>query len=143
MTSLSSTVGAWMARWPKYLLGQSVSLVLVASALMTLMGPVAAKPLKVQLKWWHTASSSGLYAAKHRNYFADAGVSVELIAGGPKADPVDSVVTGAVHVGVANGATLVQAQAKGLPVVAIAAFYKTHRWYLSRYEKVVSGGRTI
>ena len=80
--------------------------------------------LTVQLEWWHTASSVGLYAAIECGFFADEGLEVRLLEGGPAIDPVAAVVTGKADIGVANGATVVIGRSHGYPIKAISAQYR-------------------
>lgn len=41
------------------------------------------EPLRVQLQWHHQAQFAGIYVAEAKGYYADAGVEIELVEGGP------------------------------------------------------------
>jgi diguanylate cyclase (GGDEF)-like protein len=76
--------------------------------------------VRVQLKWTHQFQFAGFYAAIEQGFFKDAGLDVELIAGGPRIDPADVVVSGNAEFGVGNSSLLIDFNA-GRPVVAVAA----------------------
>lgn len=76
--------------------------------------------VRVQLKWTHQFQFAGFYAAIEQGYFKDAGLDVELIAGGAQIDPTAVVVSGNAEFGVGNSTLLIDFNA-GRPVVAVAA----------------------
>ncbi|MCK5635647.1 MAG: ABC transporter substrate-binding protein, partial [Anaerolineales bacterium] len=46
----------------------------------------------VQLKWWHQSQHAGFYAAETKGYYAEEGIAVTLIEGGPTIDTQASVL---------------------------------------------------
>lgn len=76
--------------------------------------------VRIQLKWTHQFQFSGFYAAIEQGFFKEAGLDVELIAGGPQIDPTTVVVSGNAEFGVGNSSLLIDFNA-GRPVVAVAA----------------------
>ncbi len=85
----------------------------------------SAPPQKVtiQLKWRHQFQFAGYYAAQRLGYFADAGLDVKLVEGGPRRDPVREVTAGNTSYGIGDSDLLV-ARAQGLPVVVVAAIFQ-------------------
>lgn len=77
----------------------------------------------IQLKWTHQFQFAGFYAALAQGYYADAGLDVRLIEGGPQLDPAQVVVDGEADFGVGNSSLLVD-RAEGVPVVAVAAIFQ-------------------
>jgi len=80
-------------------------------------------PVRVQLKWFHQYQFAGFYVAQSRGYFEQAGLSVELIEGGPSLDPVNRVLAGHAEFGVGNSSLVLDYQ-NGKPVVLVAAIFQ-------------------
>jgi ABC-type nitrate/sulfonate/bicarbonate transport system substrate-binding protein len=87
------------------------------------------KPLRtveLKLNWQHGSDFLGYYVAAKQGYFAEEGLEVNIHALG---DPTEArqvfakVAAGEFHFSLAGG-SLVDAQAEGLPLVAIANFIK-------------------
>lgn len=81
-------------------------------------------PVTVQLRWVHNAQFAGLYAADQNGYYADEGLVVTLIEGGPTVDFIQSVIDGDAQFGITNADGLILARAAGNPVRAIATIYR-------------------
>lgn len=58
--------------------------------------------LRVQLLWYHQAQFAGFYMAQLRQRFAEQGIAVELIEGGPGVEPLDALQSGRGDVAVAR-----------------------------------------
>ncbi len=58
--------------------------------------------LVVQLQWEPGAQFIGFYVAKANNYYAEEGLSVQFLNGGPSVDPIRSVTDGNAHIGLAT-----------------------------------------
>ena len=99
---------------------------LVALAACTPAAPSTATltPVTVQLRWIHNAQFAGIYAADQNGYYADEGLVVTLVEGGPKVDLIQPVIDGAAQFGIANADGLILARTAGLPVRAIATIYR-------------------
>ncbi len=78
----------------------------------------------VQLKWWHQSQHAGFYAAETKGYYAEEGIAVTLIEGGPTIDTQASVLDEVAQFGVAAADELVVGHAHGKPVQAIAVIYR-------------------
>jgi NitT/TauT family transport system substrate-binding protein len=63
--------------------------ILVLSACTTAGSPSAGEltPVKVQLQWAPQAQFAGYFAAKEKGYYADEGLDVEIVPGGPDVIP--------------------------------------------------------
>ena len=81
----------------------------------------------VQLSWHHQANAAGFYAADQQGYYAEEGLAVTLLPlPGPGADPMAVVMDGTADFGVNFGAGVVTARSQGLPITAIATFYRRY-----------------
>jgi NitT/TauT family transport system substrate-binding protein len=81
-------------------------------------------PVTVQLSFLHQAEFAGFYAADQLGYYAEEGLAVSFLEGGPEVDFIAPVVEGTVQFGVAQPADLILARAAGEPVRSIAAIYR-------------------
>ncbi|HWL16351.1 MAG TPA: ABC transporter substrate-binding protein [Opitutus sp.] len=86
----------------------------------------AAAPFKitVQLDWVAEPEHGGFYQAQARGFFADEGLDVTLVPGGPNALVMPKVATGQADVGQADSTNTLLQQAEGLPVVQFAAVFQ-------------------
>lgn len=108
-------------------------IVLLIVAVMTACSPAAQQveptrelvPMTIQMSWIHEYSSTPLHVAEKSGYFADNGVAITLAEGGFGAngfiDPVQEVIDGKADFALGNTASLIDARAKGLPVVGIVS----------------------
>jgi NitT/TauT family transport system substrate-binding protein len=80
--------------------------------------------ITVQLSWTHQAEFAGLYAADQLGYFADEGLQVSFLEGGPEVDFITPVVDGTAQFGIAQPADVILARADGKPVRSIAVIYR-------------------
>lgn len=84
----------------------------------------ALTPITVQLSWTHQAEFAGLYAAEQQGYFADEGLQVSFVEGGPEVDFISPVVDGTAQFGIAQPADVILARADGKPLRSIAVIYR-------------------
>lgn len=61
---------------------------------------LAQTPISLQLSWLHSAQFAGSYIAQSRGWWAENGLDVSLLAGGPNAPVEPPVVSGAALVGI-------------------------------------------
>lgn len=80
--------------------------------------------ITVQLSWTHQAEFAGLYAAEQQGYFAEEGLQVSFVEGGPEVDFISPVVNGAAQFGIAQPADVILARADGKPLQSIAVIYR-------------------
>jgi len=79
--------------------------------------------ISIQLKWKHQFQFAGYYAALEKGFYADEGLDVRLIEGGPGRAPVEKLLDGEVNYAVADaGAVLYRAEGK--PVVMLASIFQ-------------------
>jgi PAS domain S-box-containing protein len=74
----------------------------------------------VQLNWKHQFEFAAFYAALAKGYYAEAGLTVRIIEGGPGIDAVREVSEGRADFGIGTSSLVVE-RASGQPVVALAA----------------------
>ncbi|MFI5357084.1 MAG: ABC transporter substrate-binding protein [Opitutales bacterium] len=86
----------------------------------------AAAPFKltVQLDWVAEPEHGGFYQAEAKGYFADEGLDVTIVPGGPNAFVMPKVATGQADIGQADSTNTLLQQAQGLPVVQIGAVFQ-------------------
>jgi NitT/TauT family transport system substrate-binding protein len=81
-------------------------------------------PIKVQFQWTPSAQFAGFYAADQKGLYAEEGISVAFLDGGPEIDRWASVLSGEAQFGVAGADELILARSQGKPVRAIATIYR-------------------
>jgi NitT/TauT family transport system substrate-binding protein len=96
----------------------------VLSACSLTSSPAKLTPVTVQLSWLNQAQFAGLYAADQQGYYAEEGLQVSFVEGGPNIDFISPVAKGAAQFGMAQPADLILARAKGMPVRSIAVIYQ-------------------
>ncbi|MCB1955101.1 MAG: ABC transporter substrate-binding protein [Rhodocyclaceae bacterium] len=77
----------------------------------------------LQLKWFHQFQFAGYYAAKHKGYYAEEGLDVDISPLDPSKTVVHSVVSGEAQYGIGDSG-IVADFAKGAPIVALAAIFQ-------------------
>ena len=81
--------------------------------------------IRVQHNWINDVALAGMYSAADKGSYAQAGLEVEVLAGGANVDPVVPVVSGAALIGIHTNATSVLlARSRGIPIRVIATQYK-------------------
>lgn len=81
-----------------------------------LMRPVLAQtPVALQLSWLHSVQFAGSYIALHNGWWAQAGLDVTLLQGGPNAPVEPPVVTGTALAGISAADYTAAAVAQGAP----------------------------
>lgn len=83
--------------------------------------------VRMQLGWLASNGILGEIAADKMGYYADEGLSLEVVPGGPNIDGVASVASGQANLGsISSSPSLMLARSAGLPVKCIAAGYQKH-----------------
>lgn len=103
---------------------------MVALALLVI-GPFACTsktppPTKitVQLKWLHKAQFGGFYAAEQKGYYAQEGLAVAFVPGGPDTDIEKPVLEGKAQFGITGAYELILGRAEGRTVRALATLFR-------------------
>jgi NitT/TauT family transport system substrate-binding protein len=81
-------------------------------------------PITVQFEWTHQAEFAGFYAADQMGYYAEEGLVVTFLPGGPAVDNLATVTGGQAQFGIALADQLIVSRAGGSPLRAIAAVYR-------------------
>lgn len=86
----------------------------------------AAEPVtvKLQLKWVPQAQFAGYFLAQDKGYYAEEGLKVEILPGGPDIVPEQQVAGGSADIGVDWVASLLTSQEQEMPLVQIAQIYQ-------------------
>lgn len=89
------------------------------------------RKVKLALNWFPEAEHGGFYAAQLNGYFAEEGLDVQIIPGGPGAPVIPQVARGAVEFGIASADQIPLGRAEGAKAVALmAAIDKSPRCFL-------------
>ena len=102
---------------------RSIAAVLLLSVGLALPPARAGEAVVLQLKWQHAYQFEGYYMARELGYYRDAGLDVEIRAGGPGIDFVGEVVAGRAQYGTGSSG-LVLDRNQGRPVVALATIFQ-------------------
>lgn len=99
-----------------------VSALLLAVFAVSCGGPApeALIPVKLMLDWVPNTNHTGIFVARDKGYFEDAGLDVEIIEPG-EVYPEAAVAGGAADYGISFQESVTLARAEGAPIVSIAA----------------------
>lgn len=90
----------------------------------------------LQLGWLASNGIMGEVAAAERGFFAEEGLALDIVPGGPNIDGVASVASGRATMGsISSSPSLMLARSAGLPVTCIAAGYQQHPFTYFSLEK--------
>ena len=81
----------------------------------------AAEKVRLATDWYPQPEHGGFYHALVRGYYRDAGLDVEILAGGPNAFAVQKVATKAADFGMGSTDDVLVANERGIPVMAVGA----------------------
>ncbi len=97
------------------------------------------EPFKVQLSWLVDAGSTGEIVALQNGYFADHGLDVELLPGGPTANAIQELLGGTADIAVGYAPQVMYAANNNLPIISFAAtFQKAPLTFFSLGEKNIT-----
>ncbi len=88
------------------------------------VGKSAQPSIQVQLDWFPEPEHGAFYTAFCKGYFAEEGIDVTILDGGPNAEVVTKVATGQVQFGQYDSVNSFLAIQQGLPIVNIAAVFQ-------------------
>ncbi len=105
---------------------------LITGAVLMLFADPAfsADPVTVRLKWFNQAQFAGFYVAKENGLYDKAGLDVSIQPGGPDFPAIQMVAGGNEQFGVSSADQILIARSKGVPVVALAVFYRKNPFVL-------------
>lgn len=112
-----------------------------AGKLMT-FAPAHAQDLytcRLQLGWLASNGILGEVVADAKGFYAEEGLKLEVVAGGPNIDGIASVASGQANLGsISSSPSLMLARSAGIPVKCIAAGYQQHPFtYFSMKTKPI------
>ncbi|ABB37972.1 diguanylate cyclase [Oleidesulfovibrio alaskensis G20] len=81
------------------------------------------QPVTLQLHWTHEFEFAGFYVAKEKGFYAERGLDVTIIPGGPGIVPVQEVLRGNAQYGI-GAAEVLLARLRGAPLVMLAAVFQ-------------------
>ena len=104
----------------KKLLGQVMTAAVALALTGAMCGAKAAESVSIRLKWVAQAQFAGIYVAKAKGFYSEAGLDATINPGGPNLNVETLVASGADTFGIASGTEgVLYARAKGLPLVCI------------------------
>ena len=99
----------------------------------------------LQLGWLAGNGILGEVVADKKGFFADEGLSLDIVPGGPNVDGVASVASGRANLGsISSSPSLMLARSAGLPIKCIAAGYQEHPFtYFSLKDNPVNSPQDL
>jgi len=85
--------------------------------------PAALVPVRLQLKWVPQAQFAGYYAALDQGFYAEEGLDVTILPGGPDIVPEQVVAAGQAEFGINWMASLLATRETGAPLINIAQVF--------------------
>jgi ABC-type nitrate/sulfonate/bicarbonate transport system substrate-binding protein len=87
----------------------------------------ALTPISIQLSWTHQSAFGGLYAADQNGYYAQEGLAVTLLQGGPTVDNIAAVQDGKAQFGMLRQMRLSQPAPRVKPCAPLPLFFAAVR----------------
>ncbi len=103
-----------------------ITLVLLSSCVSKANNFEVPQTITVQLKYFHQAQFAGFYVANQNGYYADEGLKINFIEGGPTVDLQKAVLEGSAQFGVTAPEQLIAARIEGKPLRAIAVIFRNN-----------------
>ncbi|RRR70312.1 MAG: ABC transporter substrate-binding protein [Candidatus Viridilinea halotolerans] len=88
-------------------------------------GAPEVRQVSMRLQWFPQWQFAGYIVALRKGYYADAGLEVTLLPGGPDLVPLPLVAAGNDSFGSTGADTILIAREQGIPVVALATWFQT------------------
>ncbi len=98
--------------------------VVVIGAGCTSTGPATLDEVTVQLSWFHDIEFIGFYVAESEGFYAEEGLQVQIVEGGPTVDALMEVGEGRADFGIMTGDQIIRARAMGQHVVAVSSIFR-------------------
>jgi NitT/TauT family transport system substrate-binding protein len=84
--------------------------------------PQPQQSIRLQMDWYPQAEHGGFYQALAKGFYAESGLDVEILPGGPGAFIAQKLATGRVDVAIGRSDDVFTAVQEGLPLVIIGVF---------------------
>jgi len=81
-------------------------------------------PISFQTSWLPSVQFSGSYLADSEGYYADEGLDVTILPGGPDVDPQAAIASGQVDIALSNADFVARTNAEGGDLVIVAAGFQ-------------------
>ena len=114
-------------------------LFLLTMPAMGAMAATAATPLKLMLLWTPQAQFAGYYLARDKGFYAQAGLDVSILHGGPQAQPEQALKSGKADVALLWLSAALRTQTPHQPLVNIGQI--VHRSGLALVARKSAGIR--
>jgi NitT/TauT family transport system substrate-binding protein len=101
-----------------------VAVLLAAGCGRTEVEPAPARPAErivLQTDWFAQPEHGGFYQAQARGFYAEAGIEVEILPGGPNAQTVQKVLRGRAQFAMNRADTIYRLASEDVPVVLVMA----------------------
>lgn len=102
-------------------LGLSIAVLLFCTGAVCAM---AADKITVQLKWYHQAQFAGCYLAAEKGYYAQEGLEVSFLEGGPGINQSQAILNRDADFSVSSPEDLILRKSQDLPLITVAAIYR-------------------
>jgi NitT/TauT family transport system substrate-binding protein len=124
----------------KSLISALIMAALVMVVLSVTADAQATEKVAYRLKWLRNVSVVGALYAEAQQLFDQAGLAVEIKAGGPERDAIRELELGYADFGEASADQILRARAKGAPVVVLAQLFQANplQW-MYRPDEIVMG----
>jgi len=100
--------------------------------------------IRIQLNWFPDAQHGGFYAALLNGHYANEGLEVEIIPGGPGANVESKVDLGRVEFGIANAHRILLKRNEGAKITAVfASFQKSPRCIMVHRESGIEAFKDL
>jgi NitT/TauT family transport system substrate-binding protein len=98
----------------------TAAIAFVAATISTTFSASAEEAVSIRLKWVAQAQFAGIYVAKAKGFYEEAGLNATINPGGPNINVETLVASGADTFGIASGTEgVLYAREKGLPLICI------------------------
>lgn len=125
----------------------AIGAVAAGQTLVSIQPAGAASPAKVrmQLGWLASNGLLGEVVAMKKGFYAEQGLELEIVPGGPNVDGVAGVASGQSTLGqISSSPSIMLARGAGVPIKAIAAGYQKHPYaYFSRKGKPIRSAQDM
>ncbi|MBP2650608.1 MAG: myristoyl transferase [Firmicutes bacterium] len=100
--------------------------------------------VRLQLKWLPSAQFMGFYYAKEKGYYAEEGIDVDFIPGGPDIVATNQVSVGAAEFGIANLYSILPFEEQGHPITEVGQiFQKSSFMLVSKKDKGINSPKDL
>lgn len=97
-----------------------------------------AKPqqaISLQLKWFHQFQFAGYYIAQQKGFYAQAGLDVTLLEGGPGKNIYEAILENQINYSIASGGDALRLYLEGLPIQSLGVIYQHSPYALLTLKK--------